>query len=234
MKSIGKAGLFLIASLLAAQAYAQGEGSVILKHHFEQSGQELWNQVGTVTIDGRWVDENYYGHSIKLTFKAPDKIHIRGTYSKQPFIEAYNGSYGWIVAPWKNKQEVQRMDTREQLVTRNSFSLGSPLYSVKDQLVFAGLSPVEGEVYHSFTYEDSQIKKTFFLGRDDHRLYYEKIEFDGDEVLKIYETYRSYSGLNIPTAVRFRGEGLDRELVFDEVFLGLGARDSMFEPPQQK
>lgn len=210
---------------------AQDSSNAILQSHFKAVGQELWNQLQTVTIDGRWVDENYYGHAVKITFKVPDKIRIQGTFDGKTFVEAYDGNIAWTIAPWKRKYEVMEMNERESVIIRNSFSLGSPLYSVAENLQYEGLKDMEGTLYHAFVFEDEYLRKTFYLDRDDDRLYFEQmVAKDGAfDVLKIYEKYRTYSGLSLPTAVRFVADGLDKELVFDEVYLNLGANDSMFE-----
>lgn len=232
VKIISFAVFFFIISPCGAQT-----GDQLLQKHFDKTGQEIWNQIDNLTIDGRWVDENYYGHDLKITFKAPDKLRIQGKYQKKPFIEAFNGIHAWIVAPWKNKYEIQLMKPEEAVVLQNSFSLGSPLYKYRHKLKFIGLDDFEGTVYHTFVFENDKIKKTFYLGVKDSQLYLETIELkanNGYKIRKTYEKYRSYQGLLIPTAVLFKGEELEKELVFDEVVIGMGASDDLFEMPKGK
>lgn len=224
-----------ICYLVALSARAQS-GDEILQKHLEKSGQSLWDQIGSAEISGQWVDEKYERYPIKLTAKAPDKIRIDGLYGGKSFIEAFNGSFGWVRAPWKKTYDPQAMNRQETLVLTNSLHLGSPLGTLIDRLVFLGLNDLEGEVYHTFAYEKGSLRRTFYLSPANHQLLFERIEFsDHSErisVLKIYEGYRNYSGLLMPTAVRLIGEGWERELVFEDVALGIGARDSLFEFPE--
>lgn len=217
------------------QSQAQS-GSELLRRHFEKTGQELWDQIGTVSVDGRWVDENYYGYEIKLTYKAPEKIRIQGKYDRKTFIEAYNGLYAWIVAPWKTEYKVQLMTPEEAAILKNSFHLGSPLYPHREDLKFKGLEDFEGTVYHAFILDNDREKRTYYLGKSDHQLHVEEIELKtiGFQVVKYYEKYQSHNGLSLPTAVWFKGENLEKELIFEEVVVGIGAGDNIFDMPEKK
>lgn len=216
-------------------AFAQ-EPSDLLKSHFEAHGQELWNEVQSVTIDGKWIDAQYYGYPMKLTFKSPDKIRLEGVYKQRKYAEAFDGRIAWVIAPWKDRYEVQLMKAQEELVLRNVFTMGSPLYPYREHLTFIGLSDVEGILYHTFVHDEPPFKRTFYLDRDDHRLYYERIETKfGREpvgVLRVVDKYKSYNGLLVPAAVIFEGASLTREFVFEQIYLGMGANDRLFEMPK--
>ncbi|MEQ8470226.1 MAG: hypothetical protein RIC35_03535 [Marinoscillum sp.] len=227
--------LLLLGLLLPQITLAQSTNGILAKH-FEKCGQDQWNEIRTIQIDGKWVDKDYHAYSMQLTAKAPDKVRIEGSYKGKNYVESYTGLFGWIMAPWKESYKIQKMDDEDELIIRNVFSFGSPLYSVKDHLEFTGLMDMEGVLYNTFTLSEGDMKKIFYLDRDDHNLYYERIESrfgrEAITVTKIYEKYKSYGPLTLPTAVRFKGLGLDREFVFDEALLGIGANDALFDLPK--
>ncbi|HCX22371.1 MAG: hypothetical protein CMB80_07295 [Flammeovirgaceae bacterium] len=208
----------------------------ILEKHFESYGQEEWNQVRTISVDGKWVDEDYHAYDMKLTWKQPDKVRVEGKYQGKSYVEAYNGLIGWVVAPWKDQYEIQRMDDAEEIVIRNVFTAGSPLYEPREHLEFSGLMDMEGVLYNTFTLSEGSFKRVFYLDRDSHRLYYELIENQfGKEkvsVLKVIDKYKTYGPMLVPTSVIFEGLDMNREFVFDEIYLGTGANDSIFDYPE--
>lgn len=223
--------LMTIPSIVCAQS-----GLGIMEQHFTAHGQEEWNQVRSVSVDGKWVDEDYHAYAMKLTMKRPDKIRLEGMYNGKNYAEGYNGLVAWVVAPWRDDYEVQRMDEGEEIIIRNVFSLGSPLYQAREHLEFTGLMDMEGVLYNTFTLEEGSYKKVFYLDRDNHRLYYELIENKfGTEtvsVLKVIDKYKAYGPLLVPTSVIFEGLDLEREFVFDEIYLGTGANDAIFDYPE--
>lgn len=207
------------------------EPADILKNHFKGYGQQLWNEVPDVTIDGRQVNAHYQSFSVKLTWSPPDKLRVEG---KSIGVKAYDGAMAWAQT---GAGEVRRLNATEELILRNSFFPGSPMHPVREHLVFQGLAAMEGVLYYSFLLDESVYRKTFYVGQDDHRLYYIKVETKMEpqpvEIRIVYEKYKNYNGLLVPTAVRFEGEGVDEELVYDQFYMGLGAKESIFSMPER-
>lgn len=228
--------LYLLMLLISPITLIAQSGMSILEKHFENYGQEEWNQVRTVSVDGKWVDADYHAYEMKVTMKRPDKIRIEGTYQGKSYVEAFDGTLAWTLAPWTKKEGAQRMSDVEELVIRSVFNLGSPLYPVREHLEFTGLMDMEGVLYNTFTLSEGSYKKIFYLDRDNHRLYYEQIEnqfgSQKESVLKVIDKYKTFGPMLVPTSVIFEGLDLDREFVFDEVYLGTGANDSIFEYPE--
>ncbi|MFT5641528.1 MAG: outer membrane lipoprotein-sorting protein [Cyclobacteriaceae bacterium] len=209
--------------------------SEVLERHFEENGQQIWDQIESVEVAGRWVTKEYKGYSMKLTYKRPDKIRIEGYWNRQKYIEASNGRMAWIVAPWTDKKTPQLMSSLEQLVLINAYSLGSPLKQHEKDLQFNGLISFKGELFLSFTFETDFIKKDFYIDQDDYRLYWEVVETkSGSKKFKIekqFEKYKLYNSLLVPTSVRIFSHRNEREFVFDNVTLGAGASYRLFEMP---
>jgi hypothetical protein len=84
------------------------------------------------------------------------------------------------------------------------------------------------------SFENDYIKRDFYIDKDDYKLYWEVIESKvGSRLIikKQYEKYRDYQGLLTPTSVRVFTKDSQKELIFENVSLGLGASNSLFEMP---
>ena len=229
--------IHIVLLLLSIPTFSQSESQEILNKHFEAIGQDQWDQIDDVTIDGRMVDKDYRGYSMDLWYKRPEKIRMQGSYGGRTFIEVTDGQLAWILAPWKDQYSVQPMNFQERILLENSLSLGSPLKNLNDKLRFQGLVDYEGTVYLTYVYEVQQgediFRRTFYLDRKNFMLYMETYEWGKDQHMKkVYEKYRNYGPLSIPTAVRFSYGNQERELIYDEVFIGLGIKNELFEKPK--
>ncbi|RED98974.1 hypothetical protein [Marinoscillum furvescens] len=229
--------LLLICCTIASLGYSQ-EAEEILQEHFEAHGQKQWEEIRTVEISGKLVDERYYGFPMILTYKRPGKIRIAGVYENKRFAQAYDGTVAWSIAPWKKQYQVETATASEELILRNSYTPGSPLYPYREHLQFEGLRDMEGVLYYAFTMAEEAYLKTYFIDTENYRLYYEQIQtrFGSQNLsmLKVIDKYKSYGGMLIPTAVRFEADQLEWELVFDEVLLGVGANDKLFARPESQ
>lgn len=225
----------LFALLSCFPILGQGNLEEILDKHFEGIGQDQWDQIDDVTIAGRWVDADYHGYGIDLLYKRPEKIRIEGGYEGRKFIEAFDGQQAWILAPWKKEYAVQPMAFMEKLILQNSFSLGSPIHKIKDEVIFNGLVDYKGTVYltlvHEYPMGKETFKRTFYLDRKTCQLQLETYVWQDGSLEKNYDKYRDYGPLSVPVAVQFSAEELEKELVFDEVFMGLGIKDQRFRQP---
>ena len=227
-------GLFILQIAIISNAQDPSE---ILRKHFEDYGQDQWNEIRSVTIEGRFVDEEFYGCPMKLSMKQDEKIRIDGTYKGKKFAEAYNGLTAWIVAPWRERYEIESPKTIEELALINTLNFGSPLYQFREHLKFSGIQDFEGELYYTFDLDETSLLKTFYIGQDDYRLYFEKIStrFGNPQVtvLKVIEKYKNYGELLMPTATIFEGDDFYKELIFDQVYLNMGVNDQVFERPEK-
>ncbi len=208
------------------------ELNTILEKHFRDYGQSLWDQMNTVVVDGYWVSEDFRKNPIKLTYKSPSKIRLEGSWKGQRFVQASNGLVAWEVVPWSPDLEMRTMPTDELLFLTHLYQLGSPLARYASQLVLEGLESVEGELMIKLRYENESEKHFFYLGKDDYRLYLERIEMkDNPDLIleKRFNKYKSFHGLLAPTSVRVLGGAFDRDITLGEITLGAGASDALFE-----
>ena len=224
-------GVFI---LFGSLAYSQ-DLSTILERHFQAHGQELWEQIGTVVIDGEWVTTEFRKYPMKLTYKRPDKVRLEGMWGSKKYAQVTNGKVAWTVAPWTGTSQPQLMTPQEHMTIANTFMPGSALKPYREKVKMQGLELFEGELLIKLTYEDEYTTREFYLGKDDYTLYWEVIKSKVGhmhELKKQYENYHNYSGLLAPTAVRFFTGDEEKELVFADVSLGVGAANSIFEMPK--
>ncbi len=208
--------------------------NTILKNHFQAHGQELWDQIGTVVIDGEWVTEEFQKFPMKLTFKSPNKTRIEGTWGGKRYAEVTNGKIAWTVAPWSGSSKPQLMKAEQHLMIENIYRPGSSLKLYSKQVKLDGLELFEGELFIKLTVENDIEKREFYLSKDDYTLRWEVIQSKiGSRpfLKKQYEKYRDYQGLLTPTSVRIYTNESQRELVFVDVALGAGASNNIFEMP---
>ncbi len=212
-------------------------GMGILENHFQAHGQDEWNQVRTLSVDGKWHDAiDQASYPMKLTWKRPDKVHLVARMKGMRHTEGYNGLVGWLRTAGKEADVARRMTDEEELMTRNVFTAGSPLYETREHLEFTGLMDMEGTLYNTFTLNEGDFRRVFYLDRISHRLVYELMENQfGKEkvtVLKVIDVYKTYGPMLVPAAVILEGPTIEREYVFDEIYLGMGAKDALFDYPQ--
>jgi len=209
--------------------------SEVLSWHFEESGQAVWDQIQSVIVDGRWVTKEYKAYTMRLTCKQPNKVRLEGFWYQKKYIEATNGKTSWIVAPWKESNTPEPMTDLEELVLTNAYNIGSPLKEYEKVLQYDSMVVFKGEKYLKFTFESAEIKKEFYLGPEDYRLYWEVIENKSGiknlSIEKLFEKYKSYNGLLVPASVRIFSKKYEREFVFDDITLGAGAPNKIFELP---
>ncbi|WP_258102911.1 hypothetical protein [Marinoscillum sp. MHG1-6] len=227
----------MVLTVFSVIVWAQGL-DVILKGHFEDYGQEYWDQIKTVVVNGEWVNEEFEKYPINLTYKRPEKIRLEGEWNQKTFLEVSNGALAWGRSPWKNQVEIQYLEPEEHLIIDNLFDLGSPLTDFKDSLMLLGLELYEGELMIRLQCQDGNLQRDFYLDKENYRLRWEviisKVGRKTMQMRKQYEKYKHYHGLLSPTSVRVYYESGQRELVFHRMALGVGASDSLFEMPQRQ
>lgn len=207
----------------------------ILSEHFKRYGQAYWSEISAAEITGTWSSEDFQKSPIRVTLKAPNKIRFEGVWKGSRFIEVSTGKSGWLQAPWTETSGPIRMTALQAMTTRQIFTMGSPLFEVKDKLVLLGLATWQNELHIHLQYQTNEAIFDYYLGQKDYGLYGEVITTKSEipEIItKQYEKYRDYSGLLAPTSIRIKFGEMERELIFEQIVLGIGVNDSFFEFPK--
>jgi hypothetical protein len=206
----------------------------ILSEHFTRCGQIHWSEINTVEIAGKWSTDDFQKFPIRITLKQ-SKIRFDGVWKGSRFIEVSTGKSGWQLAPWTKSSGPIGMTAFQAMATRQIFTLGSPLFEVKDKLVLLGLANWQNELHIHLQYQTEEAIFDYYLGQKDFGLYGEVITTKAETpemITKQYEKYRDYSGLLAPTSVRIKSGDMERELIFEHIVLGIGVNDSFFEFPK--
>lgn len=221
-------GVLLFSGLLTSAQNVR----IIVDQHLDDYGQQLWDQMATIEVEGFWIEESFQKNPVKITFKNPDKIRIDGNWQGQRFVQATNGLVAWQVVPWSGALEMTTMPVEELLFLKNLYQIGSPLARCADSLVLDGLEAIDGKLLIKLRQEDANERHLFYLGKEDLRLYEERViskTGNGLILIKKYKKYKSHHGLLTPTSISLLCGTIKREFTLDEVTLGIGAPKTFFE-----
>lgn len=213
------------------------EQEVILQKHFEAHGQKLWDQISTMEITGLWVNKSFDKFPMRATYKYPDKLRIEGSWFGKKYAEVTNGKIAWTIAPWTGNTRPQYMHPANHLMIQNLLSNGSPIRTLSESPSLVGLELFEGELMIKFIFDDENFHREYYLDKDNYQLKWELVQSNRgqkESLKKHYEKYREYHGLLMPTALRVYFGDEVRELVFEDVALGVGASNGVFEFPVEQ
>ena len=228
MHRIISTGVLLFYGLFAAAQSAQE----IVSQHLADYGQDMWNEISSMEVQGFWVQESFQKHPIKITLKRPHQIRLEGKYQGDRFVQASNGEEAWQVVPWSAELKMTSMPAEDRMCLTSLYQIGSPLAQYADSLVLDGLESIDGDLLIQLRFENEKVTHVFYLGKDDFKLYLERIELKTGQMIvlnKRYEKYKNYHGLLAPTSVRINCGDIEREFTLDDITLGSGAPDSLFE-----
>lgn len=226
---------FTLVFLISSTFVSSQDIATILEKHFEAHGQGLWDQIQTVAINGQSLNASFDKSPFRLIYKEPGKLRIEGKINGKTYIEATDGKIAWTVSPSKGSDLPQYLSPKEHLFLDNTFSKGSSLKRYEKKLELSGLEMYAGELFIKIKCQDEFAERTYYLGKTDYVLYWEVVKSTvGREltITKQYEKYENFQGLLSPTAVRLVVGEEERELTYDDVALGTGANNKIFEIPK--
>lgn len=148
-----------------------------------------------------------------MEMKRPRKVRVELQFKGQTAVQVYDGSNGWKLRPFLNRNEVEAYSAEELKIASNQEDLDGPLvdYAAKgSQVALEGSEKVEG---HN-TYKLKVTEKTghtFHVWVDAETFLEAKIEgqprrLDGkDHAVEVYyRDYREVDGLQIPFVLETR------------------------------
>jgi len=206
----------------------------IVTNHYAASGQDLWKEIKSVSIEGVW----FKGRErlpFLLSAKKPDKIAVRGTKDEDAYVEATNGKESWTIAPWTGSKKPQLMLDEESLILAHLFSFGSYI-DEESVLEYQGEVEVNGIAVYWLKEQRSQdMELDFYIDVEDYLLRRMNIRKRiGTKTIPYSQTvdqYRKYGPFNIPATFHITSGSLEREYVFDEIVIGDGIPNDVFERP---
>ena len=211
-----------------------GQREQIIFKHLEDYGQDLWENVHTLQIDGKEVNEDYKAFPLQILLKEDAKIRIQGGNEKGRFLMGTYGNGFWF----QGSVADDLMKEVEKAITQNAVTIGSPMAKYQDQLAYSGLQVVDGDFFHTFAAKENESTITYFLDKESLRLVYQDIIVSHENETKslhiTYEKYKSHHGLMLPTALQITTDDFFREWVLESTTIGVPASDDLFLNPQSQ
>lgn len=231
--------VFSVLWLLATVAGAQNLDK-ILQEHFKTIGQENLMSTRSVFMEIREIDGFGGGKRYQMTKKAPNKVRIEGKWQGQLYVNAFDGTRAWTIAPWTGVHIAQWMTDRERDLLLMNIGLGSPLYNydgINNQLTLIGNETIQGDGHYVIR---STMPSGFFvdylMDKKDHLIHLARIYSadDSEKVEKevIFKNYKSLGSFTIPFGFENRIGRSGTDVIVDNIVFGQGAPSSLFKKPE--
>lgn len=141
----------------------------ILDNYYKSNGRIKINQIKTMTITGT-IFQMGSEFSFKRISIRPDKFYLEADIMGQRFVQAYNGTDGWMIAPWNGSVDPQDIPVNQLKVLKKEADFDGALYNYEAKgisLEYEGIEKVNGADAFKIkaTYHDDDVIK-IFIGVD--------------------------------------------------------------------
>jgi hypothetical protein len=210
-----------------------------------RGGLTAWRAAKTLTIAGEMDAGGKPNHALPFVLKEkrPRKSRLEIVFKDQTSVQVYDGTQGWKVRPFLNRNEVETYTPAEMKSAAAEQDLDGPLvdYAAKGtQIAVAGTEPVEGHPAY-------KLKLT--LRNGDKRLLWidagsflelkmegEPRKLDGRlrKVAVYFRDYKTEHGLTTPRVQETAVEGVKQtyKMTVTRVAVNEALDDALFQKPQ--
>lgn len=141
----------------------------ILHNYHKSNGQTKINQIKTITITGT-IFQIGSEFSFKRISTRPNKFYLEADIMGQKFVQAYNGTDGWMITPWIGSVDPQEIPLNQLKILKKEADFDGALYNYEEKgilLEYEGLEKVNGTNAYKIkaTYQDNDVIK-IFIGVD--------------------------------------------------------------------
>jgi hypothetical protein len=234
--------------LMARQAHAGPSlQEIIDKNIAARGGLAAWHNVQSVTYEGTMDAGGKPAHELPFVLKQkrPHKTRLEIVFKDQTSVQVYDGTQGWKVRPFLNRNEVESFTPTELKLAGKVDDLDGPLvdYQKKGtQVALEGTEQVEGHATYRLrlsspdgTKRNLWIDAASFL---EVKMQGEPRKLDGrlHKVELYFRDFRSEHGLNIPHLQETVVEGVKEpyKMRITKVSVNEGLDDALFGKPQLK
>lgn len=238
--------LTAIGLLLGGTALASpGAQEIVDKNIAARGGLAAWRDAKTLTFEGTLDAGGKPSHELPFVLreKRPRKSRMEIVFNEQTAIQVYDGSQGWKVRPFLNRNDVEPFTAAEEKIAAAADELDGPLVdpSAKGvQVALVGTEPVDGHPAYKLrlTMRDGRkrhlwIDTTSFL---EVKREGEPRKLDGrmHSVFLLSKDYRMEHGLNIPHRQETVVEGVKDpyKMTITRVTVNDKVDDALFQRPQ--
>ena len=241
-----------IAGLVALSARAaEGKGAarlsaaqIVARNVAARGGLEAWRAVHTLKMSGEMDAGGTADAKLPfvLSLKRPNKSRLELTFEGKNAIQVYDGSQGWKVRPFLNRDDVDPFTPAEARSAATAAELDGPLvdYGKKGtRVVLAGKDKVEGK-------DTYKLKLTLKSGEErfvwvDAKTFLEakisgeprKLDGRPHNVAIYYRDYRKVSGLKVPHVMETVVQGVkqNHKMTIKTVTVNPPLEDALFAKP---
>ncbi|MHB8726445.1 MAG: LolA family protein [Casimicrobiaceae bacterium] len=221
-----------------------GVDQIVERNIAARGGLAAWRSVKTLTIAGEIDAGGKPNHTLPyvLKEKRPRKSRLEITFKDQISLQVYDGSQGWKVRPFLNRNEVEAFTPAEIKSAAAEQDLDGPLvdHAAKGiEVALAGTEPVEGHPAY-------KLKLTLRNG-DRRNLWIDAASFlelkmDGEPrkldgkmhaVAVYFRDYKADHGLTLPRVQETAVDGVRQtyKMTISRVALNEPLDDSLFQKP---
>jgi outer membrane lipoprotein-sorting protein len=240
------AGLVAPAARAAEAKRAAGLSAeqIVARNVKARGGLEAWRAVRTLKMSGEMDAGGTTDAQLPfvLSMKRPRKSRLEITFAGKNATQVYDGSQGWKVRPFLNRDDVEPFTQAEARSAASTAELDGPLvdYAKKGTRVeLAGNEKVEGKETYKlkltlksgekrFVWVD---KKTFLEAKTSGEP--RKLDSRPHDVAIYYRDYRKVSGLKVPYVLETVVQGVKKshKMTFHTVTVNPPLEDALFARP---
>jgi len=235
------------AKQVAVQASKYSAAQIVERNIAARGGLQAWRAVQTLTLSGRL--EAGGKENTQLPFvmemKRPHKSRLEISFRDQTAFQVYDGTQGWKVRPFLNRNDVEPFTPDEAKMAANWMELDGPLvdYASKGTTIsLQGIEAVEGRNAYKL--------KLTLKGGSERNVWIDAATFleakiDGDprkmdgklrNVAIFCRDYKSANGLAVPHVLETVVEGVKQshKMTIEQVAVNRPLEDSLFAKPGLK
>lgn len=224
---------------------APGVQEIIDKNIAARGGLAAWHDVQTLTYQGTIDAGGKPAHELPFVLKQKrsHKSRLEIVFKDQTALQVYDGSQGWKVRPFLNRNEVESYTPAEAKLAAKADDLDGPLVDYQKKgtkIALAGTEQVDGhQAYKLLLTAPDGTKRNLWIDA----VSFLEIKMDGEPrkldgrmhtVQLYFKDFRSEHGLNIPHVQETVVAGVKEpyKMTIAKVSLNDGLDDALFGKPR--
>jgi len=217
---------------------------IVAKNVAARGGLAAWHNVQTLSFEGTLDAGGKPSHELpfKLVQMRPHKNRLEIAFKDQTAVQAYDGSSGWKVRPFLNRNEVEPYSSAESRIAAAADELDGALLDYQSKgtrIALAGTETIEGRPAYKLhltlkggTQRNLWVDAATFL---EVKMDGEPRKLDGrlHNVALYFKDYRTEQGLNIARTQETVVEGVKEpyKMTFTKVTVNTPVADTLFVKP---
>lgn len=214
----------------------------ILKNYYDGNGSEKLKEVKTITMKGKSSGMGMETEFVTY-FKRPGKMKLEVDVMGSKMVQAYDGTTGWMIAPWTGSTEPQDLPAVAIKQIKEQADFDGQLVDYKEKgydLEMIGKEDLEGTpVYKLKLTNVKEGDITYYYIDADNYVVIKtssKINMEGNEVEvdTYYSNYKKYKGIYFPYQIESKSGGQTQSnVIFSEITFDEPIEDDIFLKPKK-